>query len=102
MRQGDFVFKVALSPDRFEPPLGSVIGCDEGRRDRDLNILARLNVDADVLHDGDVQVVDDAEDEAFAAGGTQVVFERLNVEQKLEAVGPAVLGKRDHRPESQK
>ena len=47
-------------------------------------------------------MVDDAEDEAFAAGGTQGVVERLNVEQKFEAVGPAVLGKRDHRPESQK
>jgi hypothetical protein len=39
-----------------------------------------LQIDANVLHDGDVQLVEDAHDDAFAAGGADSVVVRLGVD----------------------
>jgi hypothetical protein len=39
-----------------------------------------LQIDANVLHDGDVQLVEDAHDDAFAAGGADGIVVRLGVD----------------------
>ena len=36
----DFFFEIALTADRLEPPLGPVVGRDQGRRDGDCHSFA--------------------------------------------------------------
>jgi len=49
-------------------------------------IVAWLNIDSYIFHDGDVQLVKDAEDDTLAAGGADRVVKGLNVNQHLHSV----------------
>ena len=98
MRQGDLVFKVALPPHRDEPPLGSLIGWNQRWRDGNLDVLARLNVDPNVLHDWNVKLMQHADDHTLTSGWADSVVKGFDVDKQLETVGQAVLGKRHHGP----
>ena len=63
--------------------------------------LTGLQVDPDVLHDGDVKLVEDAHDDTLAARGADGVVVRLGVDEKFESVGQTVLCKRNHCPDKE-
>jgi hypothetical protein len=58
MPQSDFVFKVALPPDRIESGFCSFVGRDQRRSHGDRHGLAGLDVDPNVLHDRNVKLLE--------------------------------------------
>ena len=61
-----------------------------------LDSFAGLSVDAGVLHDGDVQLMQDTQDDPLPLGGTHCVVVSLDVDEDLQPVGQAVLAERHH------
>ena len=51
-----------------------------------------------ILHDWNVQVVQDADDDAFPGRGAHGVVERFNINQNLEPILNTIFCKRFHQP----
>ena len=69
MEQADLIYKVALSTNWFKSPFGLLVGRDQRWCYSYLDILTRLNIYTYVLHDGDVQLMQNAQDQTFTTSG---------------------------------
>ena len=83
MKETNFIFKVTLPSNWSKPLSRSLVGRNESRSDCNLTVLTGLDVDSDVFHDGNVELVKDADDQAFAAGCTDRIVKSFHVNQQL-------------------
>lgn len=58
-----------------------------------LDFLARLNINANVLHDWNVQLMKNTDDSSFASGGADCIVKRFHIYQELNPVRQTVLSK---------
>ena len=98
MWQTNFFLKVTLSPDRIKSSLGPGIGVDQSWSNGNLHILTCLNIDPNVFHDGNVQMVQETDNEALTTWCTDTIVKGFTVNQELQTICQAVFGKGNRCP----